>query len=87
MSRKRRGDVAQLGERGVRNAEARSSILLISTSSNQGVAIRPRLFFCPFIRTKSKSSNTVSWNRDKAYRKNRELINRNPLARVLNLPD
>ncbi len=25
------GDVAQLGERGVRNAEARSSILLIST--------------------------------------------------------
>lgn len=27
-----RGDVAQLGERGVRNAEARSSILLISTN-------------------------------------------------------
>ena len=26
------GDVAQLGERGVRNAEARSSILLISTN-------------------------------------------------------
>jgi hypothetical protein len=27
------GDVAQLGERGVRNAEARSSILLISTKT------------------------------------------------------
>ena len=32
-----RGDVAQLGERCVRNAEVRSSILLISTTRNQGV--------------------------------------------------
>ena len=32
------GDVAQLGERGVRNAEARSSILLISTNKFKGLA-------------------------------------------------
>lgn len=31
------GDVAQLGERGVRNAEARSSILLISTKRSENI--------------------------------------------------
>ena len=33
---KKNGDVAQLGERGVRNAEARGSIPLISTKTGKG---------------------------------------------------
>lgn len=54
------GDVAQLGERGVRNAEARGSIPLISTRNQskkiQGSPKHPLeiagvlLFFNPFIR-------------------------------------
>ena len=39
-----RGDVAQLGERGVRNAEVGSSILLVSTTPFQRAGFMPALF-------------------------------------------
>ena len=47
---KKDGDVAQLGERGVRNAEARGSIPLISTKKGKrGQALRENKVPVPFL--------------------------------------